>query len=107
MMSKNSSWKTEHRQKKHSATDLIIQMKENGKRRMWLFVLLCFVLLLCYPVVMTLTLNRYADGSALSAALRQSVGHDILSLTGGITVFLLTAGGVLCAVEGLDRKSVV
>lgn len=102
MMSKNSSWKTEYRQKKHSATDLIIQMKENGKRRMWLFVLLCFVLLLCYPVVMTLTLNRYADGSALSAALRQSVGHDILGLTGGITVFLLTAGGVLCAVEGFS-----
>lgn len=102
MMSKNSSWKTEQRQKKHSAPDLLMQMKENGKRRMWLFALLSFVMMLCYPVVVTLTLNRYADGSPLSVALRQSVGHDLLGLTGGTTVFLLTAGGIVCAVEGFS-----
>lgn len=102
MISRSSSWKTERKCREHSAADLMIQMKENGKRRMWLFALLSFVMLLCYPVIVTLTLNRYADGSALSLALRQSVGHDILGFTGGMTVLLLTAGGILCAAEGFS-----
>jgi len=76
-------------------------MRENGKRRMWLFALLSFVLLLCYPLMAALTLSRYGREEA-SLAAWQGVGHNILGIEGGATVFLLTVGAVLCAAEGFS-----
>lgn len=101
MMSKNSSCGTEKLHSGHAAPEMIAQMRENGKRRMWLFALFSFVMLLFYPLWAALTLNRYAEGGAAELLIRQSVGHDVLGLTAA-TVFLLTIGGILCAAEGFS-----
>lgn len=102
MTSKNASCRTGKAHSGHSAPDIITQMRENGKRRLWLFALLSFVMLLCYPMMTVLMLNRYADGTAASFVTRQGVGHDVLGITGGATIFLLTVGGILCAAEGFS-----
>ena len=101
-MSENCSSRTEKTHRRHSAPELLIQMRENGKRRLWLFALLIFVMLLSYPLMAGLTLGRYAGNDVQTLIFRQGVGHNILGLTGGATVFLLTVGGVLCAVEGFS-----
>lgn len=101
MMSKKSSCGTEKLHSGHAAPKMIVQMRENGKRRLWLFALLSFMMLLCYPLRAALTLNRYAEGGAAELLIRQGVGHDVLGLT-SVTVFLLTAGGILCAAEGFS-----
>lgn len=101
-MSENCSRKTEKMHTGHSAPELLIQMRENGKRRLWLFALFFFLMLLCYPLGTALTLNRYAGDDVRTLLLRQGVGHSILGLSGGVTVFLLTVGGILCAVEGFS-----
>lgn len=101
-MSENCSSRTEKTYRRHSTPELLIQMRENGKRRLWLATLLIFVMLLCYPLMAGLTLGRYAGDDVKTLIFRQGVGHNILGLTGGATVFLLTVGGVLCAVEGFS-----
>lgn len=100
-MSKSSSWKTEKIKSGHSSVGIIAQMRENGKRRLWLFALLSFAQLLCYPLMTALTLSRYGREEA-SLAAYQGVGHNLLGLVGGPTVFLVTVGAVLCAVEGFS-----
>lgn len=101
-MSENCSCKTEKTHSRHSTPDFLTQMRENGKRRLWLFALLSFVLLLCYPLMTALTLNRYTGDDISTFIMRQGLGHRMLGLTGGGTVFLLTIGGILCAVEGFS-----
>lgn len=101
MMSKSSSWKTEKPESGRSSVGIITQMRENGKRRLWLFALLSFVQLLCYPLMTALTLSRYGREEA-SLAAYQGVGHTMLGIAGGPTVFLVTIGAVLCAVEGFS-----
>lgn len=101
MMSKNSSWKTEKAGSGRPSLDMATQMKENGKRRLWLFALLSFVQLLCYPLMTALTLSRYGR-EKVSLAAWQGVGHTILGIDSGATVFLVTAGAVLCAAEGFS-----
>lgn len=102
MTSKNSSCRTEKIHSRLSILHLMTQMKENAKRRLWLFALLSFVMLLCYPLMTALTLNRYQGNDMSSFLYRQGIGHNTLGFTGGATVFLLTVGGVLCAVEGFS-----
>lgn len=102
MTSKNSSCRTEKVHSGHFVPHLMIQMKENAKRRMWLFALLSFVMLLCYPLMTALTLNRYQGSDMSSFLYRQGLGHNTLGFSGGATVFLLTVGGVLCAAEGFS-----
>lgn len=101
-MSKNSSCKTEKIYSGHSASNFVTQMKENGKRRLWLFALLCFVMLLSYPLMTALTFNRYIGDDMSTFIMRQGLGHNRLGLTGGMTVFWLTVGGILCAAEGFS-----
>ncbi len=101
MMSKNSSWKAEKPNREHSSLDFVSQLRENGKRRLWLFALLSFVMLLCYPLTTALTLSRYGR-EEVSLVVWQGVGHDMLGIGSGITILLLTAGAVLCAVEGFS-----
>ena len=79
----------------------IEQMRENAKRRTWLFALLSFVLLLSYPVFTALQLARY--GRATAGAVE--VGHDILGINNGWTLIFVTIGAVLCAVEGFSWLS--
>lgn len=100
-MSENSSCRTEKVHSRHPA-GLAVQMKENAKRRLWLFSLLSFVMLLCYPVMTALRLNRYADSEMSSVIMRQGIGHNTLGLTGGMTVFLMTVCGIVCAFEGFS-----
>lgn len=103
MTLKSSLWKTtEQKHKDHSAPDWIAQMKENGKRRAGVFALLAFMMVLCYPLMTALTLKRYTGESIGSLIVRQGVGHDILGITGGSVIFLMTIGGVLCAVDGFS-----
>lgn len=101
-MSENSSYRTEKVHSGHSAPKLLSQMKENAKRRLWLFALLSFVMLLCYPLMAALRLNRYAGGEMSSFVMRQGIGHNTVGITGGVTVFLMTVCGVLCAYEGFS-----
>lgn len=101
-MSENSSYRTEKVHSGHSAPKLLSQMKENAKRRLWLFALLSFVMFLSYPLMAALRLNRYAGGEMSSLIMRQGIGHNTLGLTGGMTVFLMTVCGVLCAFEGFS-----
>ncbi len=101
MTLKSSLWKTEKPHNGHSFSELAAQMRENWRRRTWLFALLSFVMLLCYPLMTGLTLSRYAREGA-SLLMRQSVGHIVLGLADGATVFLATVGGVLCAREGFS-----
>lgn len=102
MISGNSLSGTDKKHSGHCAPELLIQMRENGKRRLWLFALLSFVLLLCYPLMTALTLNRYTGDEMSTYILRRGLGHNMLGLTGGVTIFLLTVGGVLCAAEGFS-----
>lgn len=101
MMLKNSSWKTEKPHSGRTSPDMMTQMRENGKRRLWLFALLSFVLLLCYPVMTALTLSRYTTEGA-SLILKQGIGHNMLGISGGPTVLLLTVGGIMCVTEGFS-----
>lgn len=101
-MSENCSSRTEKTHKRHSAPELLMQMQENGKRRLWLFALLIFVMLLCYPLMAALMLGRYTGDDMHTLIFRRGIGHNILGLTGAATAFLLTVGGVLCAVEGFS-----
>lgn len=101
-MSKNSSCRTEKVHSGHGGFGLFAQMKENAKRRLWLFALLSFVMFLCFPLMTALRLNRYAGSEMPSVVMRQGIGHNALGLTGGMTVFLMTVCGVLCAFEGFS-----
>ncbi len=101
MTLKSSLWKTEKPHNGHFFSDLVTQMRENFKRRIWLFALLSFVMLLCYPVMTALTLSRYAREGA-SLFMRRNVGHNMLGFTGGATALLVIVGGVLCAREGFS-----
>lgn len=102
-MSENSSYRTEKKQSGRLAPGLWTQMKENAKRRLWLFALLTFVMLLCYPLMAALRLNRYAGSDDMSSLImRQGIGHNTLGLVGGMTVFLMTVCGVVCALEGFS-----
>ena len=102
MTLKNSSCETEKVHSGRRPLYLAAQMKENIKRRLWLFALLSFVMLLCYPLMTALTLSKYQGNELSSFLYRQGLGHNRLGLTGGVTVFLLTIGGVLCAMEGFS-----
>ena len=102
MTLKNSSCETEKVHSGRRPLHLAAQMKENIKRRLWLFALLSFVMLLCYPLMTALTLSKYQGNELSSVLYRQGLGHNRLGLTGGVTVFLLTIGGVLCAMEGFS-----
>ena len=101
-MSENSSCRTEKVQSGHALSGLFGQMKENVKRRLWLFALLSFVMLLCYPMMTALRLNRYAGGEMSSFIMRQGIGHNMLGIVGGVTVPLMSVCGVLCAFEGFS-----
>lgn len=98
MMLKNSLWMSKEKANKRSATDFTMQMWENGKRRIWLFALLSFVLLLSYPMFAALRLGNYGRGTIAA----MNVGHDVLGISKGVTVFFVTLGGILCAVEGFS-----
>lgn len=98
MMLKNSLWTFKEKTNKRSATDFTMQMWENGKRRIWLFALLSFILLLSYPMFAALRLGYY--GRSPIAAMK--VGNEVLGISGGVTVFFVTLGGILCAVEGFS-----
>ena len=101
MTLKSSLWKTEKSRGCRSSPALFIQMKENAKRRLWLFALLSFVQMLCYPLMTALTLGRYGR-EEVSLVVWQGGCHDILGIRGGPTVFLVTTGAVLCAAEGFS-----
>ena len=100
-MSENYSWKTEKQNKKRPASGILMLMRENGKRRLGLFALLTFAMLLCYPVMTALTLSRYGR-EEVSLVRWQGIGHDMLGISGGPALFLVTIGAVLCAVEGFS-----
>lgn len=102
MTSKNSSCRAEKFHSGNPISRLAVLMKENLKRRLWLFALLSFVMLFSYPLMTALTLNRYQGNEPAVVLRRQELGHNMLGFTGGATVFLLTLGGVLCAVEGFS-----
>ena len=101
MILKSSSWKAEKNHNSRPSLDIVTQMKENGKRRLWLSSLLAFVQMLCYPLMTALTLSRYGR-EKVSLAVWQGVGHNILGIEGGPTAFLVTVGAVLCAAEGFS-----
>ena len=70
-MSENYSWKTEKQNKKRPASGILMLMRENGKRRLGLFALLTFAMLLCYPVMTALTLSRYGRDRYISVFFRE------------------------------------
>lgn len=102
MTSKNSSCRTKKIHSGHPVLCLAAQMKENMKRRLWLFALASFVMLFSYPLMTALTLNRYQGNEPAAFFYRQGIGHSTLGFAGGGTVFLLTLGGILCAAEGFS-----
>ncbi|MDE6949545.1 MAG: hypothetical protein K2P64_01265 [Lachnospiraceae bacterium] len=102
MMSKNSSCRTKKIHSGRPVLYLAAQMRENMKRRLWLLALVSFVMLFCYPLTTALTLNRYQGNEPYVFFYRHGLGHNTLGFAGGATVFLLTLGGILCAVEGFS-----
>ncbi len=96
MISENSSWKIKMG---CAPGGMAYLMRENGKRRLWLFAFLSFIMLCSYPVTMVLGLNRYGMDRLAD---RQEFAFDLLGIQNTYTVFLLTVGAMVCAVNGFS-----
>lgn len=93
MTLKNFSW---NRKGKTAAL-----MRENLKRRLWLLSLLSFIFLCAYPLTTALMLNRYNTQES-EMLYRQVNVVGRMGICNAFTIFLLTVGAVLCAIQGFS-----
>lgn len=96
MTLKSSSWKNKQEDSSVKMADL---MRENGKRRIWLFALLSFIMVCGYPITMALNLSR---SNIENIYARQEFAFGLLGLDNIFTLFLLTIGGIVCAANGFS-----